>query len=119
MPIITTSVIIHLLHITIIGGLFLYVGIVRNSIPSFLFNILLGLSAIIFVYHIYKTYLKFSQQKNPWVNLIHIFAVSPLLAYIGYYRELTPRYIYEILLMFGFASIGYHGFYLVEDISTM
>jgi hypothetical protein len=35
-----------------------------------------------------------------------------LLIYIGYNGDKTARKFFEILLMLGFASIGYHGYYL-------
>ena len=112
---ISTRIIIHLLHVFIIGVLFLYVGFTRDAIPPFFFPGLVGLGGIILVYHIYKAYLKIVHSSLPWVNLIHIFGIAPLLVFIGYNREKTPRYMYEILLLFGFASIGYHGYYILED----
>jgi hypothetical protein len=52
--------------------------------------------------------------KGYWVNLIHILLVGPLLLYIGYNGEKTPRLYFELLLMLGFAAIGYHGYYMLE-----
>ena len=112
---ISTRMIIHLLHVFIIGGLFLYVGLKREAIPPLVFPVLIGLGGIILVYHLYKAYLRISNNVIPWVNWIHIFGVAPLLVFIGYNREKTPRYMYELLLLFGFASIGYHGLYILED----
>jgi hypothetical protein len=54
------------------------------------------------------------QGKGYWVNLIHILLVGPLLVYIGYNREKTARLYFELLMMLGFAAIGYHGYYLFE-----
>jgi len=103
---------VHLFHILIVGSLFLYVGIKSTNTPVFMYPVLLGLGVFIIFYHIYKTYLKYSAGKNPWVNLFHIFVVGPLLFYIGYNNRATPRSAYELLLMLGFAAIGYHGYYL-------
>ena len=64
------------------------------------------------LYHIFKVYNYIKQGKGYWVNLIHILLVGPLLIYIGYNGEKTARLYYELLLMLGFASIGYHGYYL-------
>ena len=100
----------------IIGGLFLYVGLNREKIPQWAFTGLVGLGGIIMIYHLYKAYIRITNNTTPWVNLIHIFGVAPLLLSIGYTQEKTPRYMYEILLMFGFASIGYHGLYILEDL---
>jgi Na+-transporting methylmalonyl-CoA/oxaloacetate decarboxylase beta subunit len=107
---------VHLFHILIVGTLFLYVGIKSTNTPAFMYPILLTLGFIIVFYHAYKTYLKVSSGKNPWVNLFHIFVVGPLLIYIGYNKQLTPRQAYEFLLMLGFAAIGYHGYYAIMDL---
>lgn len=106
---------VHLFHILIVGSLFLYVGIQKTNIPKKMFSILLVLGIVIILYHIYKAYNYFIKNKTYWVNLIHIFLVGPLLIYIGYHRENTARLYFELLLMLGFASIGYHGYYLIQS----
>ena len=112
------NLLVHLFHIIIVGSLFLYVGINREKIYKPLFTIMLGLGIIIILYHIFKVYKYIKEGKGIWVNLIHIFIVGPLLIYIGYNKEKTQRLYFEILLMLGFASIGYHGYYLVNSLST-
>jgi hypothetical protein len=108
-----TSSLVHLFHILIVGGLFLYVGIERTNIPTFMFPLLLGLGVIIILYHMFKVYTYMKQGKGYWVNLIHILLVGPLLLYIGYNGEKTARLYFELLLMLGFAAIGYHGYYML------
>ena len=103
---------VHLFHILIVGSLFLYVGIERTNIPSFMFPLLLGLGVIVILYHMFKVYTYMKQGRGYWVNLIHILLVGPLLVYIGYNGEKTARLYFELLLMLGFASIGYHGYYM-------
>ena len=110
----SSSTFVHLFHILIVGGLFLYVGIAKTSIPSIMYPILIGLGIIIILYHIFKAYKKLKDGKNPWVNYIHILIVGPLLLYIGLNREKTQRLYFELLLMLAFASIGYHGYYLFD-----
>lgn len=105
-------ILVHLFHILLVGSLFLYVGIIRSKIPKILFPLLFVLGVIIIVYHIYKTHGYIKAGINPWVNLIHILFIGPLLLYIGSHGENTQRLYFELLLMFGFASIGYHGYYL-------
>ena len=109
------NTLVHLFHIIFVGGLFLYVGIQRDKIYKQLFPILLGLGGFIIVYHMYKTYTYLKAGKGYWVNLLHIFIIGPLLIYIGYYGEKTARLYFELLLMLGFASIGYHGYYLLNN----
>ena len=106
------STYVHLFHILFVGSLFLYVGIYRTSIPTIMYPILLGLGLVVIFYHIYKAYNYMQLGKSYWVNLIHILLVGPLLVYIGYNREKTPRLYFELLLMLAFAAIGYHGYYL-------
>lgn len=107
-----SSTFIHLFHILVVGGLFLYVGINRDNIYKPLFNILFFLGIIIIFYHLYKIYGYLKAGNSIWVNLIHVFIVGPLLIYIGYNGVKTSRKFFEILLMLGFASIGYHAYYL-------
>jgi|UniRef100_A0A6C0E3Q6 hypothetical protein len=100
---------IHLFHIILVTGLFLYIGIMQTKLPKFIYPILIGLGIVIILYHIYKSIYK----KAPWLNYIHIFYIGPLLVYIGYKKENTPRIFFEIILMFAFASFGYHLYYLI------
>jgi len=54
-----------------------------------------------------------------WVNLIHMLVVAPLLLWIGYYGKETSRAAYELLLMTGFAALGYHLYSLALQINTV
>jgi hypothetical protein len=99
---------VHLFHIILVSGLFLYIGIMQTKLPKNIYPILIGLGIVIILYHIYKAFYK----KDAWVNYIHIFYVGPLLIYIGYEREKTSRKFFEIMLMLAFASFGYHLYYL-------
>jgi len=106
---------VHLFHILFVGGLFMYVGTQRTKIPKVMFPFLLGLGIVIILYHTFKVYTYMKQGKGYWVNLIHILLVGPLLIYIGYHGEKTARLYFELLLMLGFAAIGYHGYYLLKS----
>jgi len=90
---------VHLFHVLIVGGLFLYVGINREKIYKPLFNILLFLGFIIIFYHLYKIYVYLNAGKGIYINLIHIFIVGPLLIYIGYTREKTTRKFFETIFI--------------------
>jgi len=108
-----SETLVHLFHVLIIGSLFLYVGIQRTNIPTFMFPVLLGLGVIVILYHMFKVYTYMKLGKGYWVNLIHILLVGPVLVYIGYNGEKTARLYFELLLMLGFAAIGYHGYYML------
>lgn len=107
---------IQLFHIIAVGSLFLYIGIVQTEIPRLLFTILLGLGVVSIFYHIYKAILHLQTKKTVWINLLHILIIGPLMAYIGYYGAETERKYFEIMLMLGFAVIGYHGYYFLVNI---
>jgi hypothetical protein len=104
---------VHIFHILFVGSLFLYVGINGIKTPAFIFPILMYLGIIIIIYHSYKAYLKINLDKSAWVNWLHIFLIGPLLIIIGLNGVDTSRKYFELLMMAGMASIGYHGYYLV------
>ena len=106
------STLLHLFHIIFVGGLFLYIGMQQNKMPNFIYNIILAIGIIILAYHGYKGYSKIMRGKNAWVNLFHMLIVAPLLIYIGYNKQATPRYCYEFIFMLAFAAIGYHAYYM-------
>lgn len=110
-----SEIVVNLFHILIVSSLFLYVGIKKLHTPTFMYSILAIVGTIIILYHSFKVYIKLKAGMNPWINYIHIFIIAPLILYIGLNRDKTPRFYFEILLMLGFASIGYHGYYLINN----
>lgn len=109
--------ILSLFHILLVSPLLLFVGFQRASTPTWLYNALLAIGAVILIYHGYKLSIRLSQGSGyAWVNAIHILFVAPLLIYIGYHKRETPRAAYELLLMLGFAAVGYHLFSLVRHL---
>lgn len=107
---------VYLFHILIVAPLFIYVGIKRERNAPTMYSILFYLGIFIIFYHIYKVYNYMKLGKGYWVNLIHIFIVGPIMIYIGYNGEKTSRKYYEILIMLGFAALGYHGYYLFQSL---
>ena len=108
---------VNLFHILIVGSLFLYVGIAREKTKKFLYPVLLGLGIVVILYHLYKAIgfmQKNKKEKRYWISLIHIVLVGPLMVFIGINKEKTSRKYYEMLLLLAFASVGYHGYYLVR-----
>jgi hypothetical protein len=103
--------IVHLAHIFIFSGLLAYIGIKKEKMEKFMYDVIFFTGALVILYHIYKSLFK----KDAWINYIHIFIVGPLLLYIGLYKEETPRKAFEISLMLAFASLGYHAYYLIQD----
>ena len=101
---------IHLAHIFLYSTLLGYVGIQKTNMPQSMYSVLLFVGALVIGYHIYKSIFK----KDAWINYIHILAVGPLLMYIGFMKEETPPKVFELILMLAFASVGYHGYYLIK-----
>ena len=106
-------VFVHLFHILFVGTLFLYVGINKTNIPKLMFPFLKYLGIFVILFHSYKIYTNLQTNKSIWINLFHVLLVGPLLVIIGLYGTETSRKYLELLLMAGFAAIGYHGYYLL------
>lgn len=108
---------IHLIHLVVIGSFLLYVGIVKTNMPSFMYTVLFITSILIVIAHGYLAISLYNKPKSYlWVNLFHIFIVAPVLLMIGLNGVKTPRYYFQLILMLGFAAIGYHGYYLVKEL---
>lgn len=113
-------ILLAIFHIFLVAPLFLMVGYMRANTPIWLYWTMLVLGILIFVYHAYRAFVRYSMRSSYlWVNLLHIFYVAPLLMYIGYYKKDSVQYSYELLLMVGFAALGYHLFSLVRSIQTI
>ena len=105
-------VIIHLLHIFLIGSIFLYVGIYKSNIKKWMYPFLFYLGIFVLIYQSYKLFHLDKGSLYSWVYYFHIFIIAPLLIYIGLYKEKTPSYFYDFILMLAFAVIGYHSYNL-------
>lgn len=100
---------LNLFHILLVAPFFLWIGVSRSNVPSWVYTTLLILGIVLLVYHGYKSVLRYQQKSNfIWVNLIHAFIVAPILLYIGMKKKDTPRPAYEMLLLVSFAALGYH-----------
>lgn len=108
---------IHLIHIIIIGSLLLYVGIKGKTMPLFMYSILLVIGILILVAHGYSVISKYGQKNSDlWVNLFHIIIVAPVILAIGIKREQSPYYLFQFMIMLGFAAIGYHGYFMIKEL---
>jgi hypothetical protein len=104
---------IHLLlavfHIIAVVPLFLFVGFQRAATPEWLYHVLFGLGILLLVYHGIKGIIRIMAKSGAaWINIFHAIIVAPLLIWIGYFGKKTERPAYELLLMVGFAALGYH-----------
>lgn len=106
----TPHTILSLVHIFVVAPL-LFVIAKTTWIPPL---VTAALGAIVTLYHAYKSYVKLSAGQTPWINLVHAILVGPTLLYKGL-DPTAPRWVSEIILMFVFAAVGYHGYYLVAQ----
>ena len=109
---------VSLFHVLVVSALLIYVGIMKKNTPKMVFWLFLVLGIVIVLYHSYKGYNHYMEGHSIWVNFIHVIYIGPILLYIGMLGEQTPRLWFEVLLMLGFASLGYHGYYLVKKLYT-
>jgi hypothetical protein len=107
----------HLFHSLILGPAFIYIGYAREQIPDAVFYILMGLSVVLLLYHLYRAVEKIKEGKSAWVNWIHIFLIAPLLFIVGYLGKDASRRYFEMMLLLGFAATGYHGLYAIKDLT--
>lgn len=102
-------------HALLVGPGLLYVGFSPESVPDSVYTGLLVGGIFILGYHAYRAYEKLKDNKSAWVNWIHIFLVAPLLMIVGYHKKEASRRYFEMLMMLGFAAVGYHGLYLIRE----
>jgi len=120
MALIDSHIAVNLFHIFAIAPFFLYVAIVRGQLVPWIFSLLTGLGIVLLVYHGYKTFLKWkAQSPSLWVNAIHVFAVAPLLIFIGSKGYDTPRWAFELLALISFGALGYHIYSIILQINQM
>jgi hypothetical protein len=110
-------IILAVVHLVVIVPFLLYIYFTHNELPDIMFKVVFGLGAFVLIYQMYKTYIKLAAAQSPWVNLIHIFLLAPLLLIIGYYGKETSRKYFEMLLMMTFAAAGYHGWSLIQTVT--
>jgi hypothetical protein len=100
---------IHLGHLLLLGPCLFALGAgYLTMIPSVAIAIA---GAGIILYHAFRAYTKFVAGGNPWIYLFHALLVGPAL--IAYHFT-DARYVRELILMLGFAAVGYHGYYLLQ-----
>lgn len=115
-----THIVLSLFHILAVVPFFLFVGFQRAASPDAVYTVLLTLGVILTFYHGYKSWNRYiSSSPYLYVNLIHFLLLGPLLIFIGTKGKDTPRWAYEVLLMFAFAAGGYHLYSLVQQMNNV
>ena len=115
-----THLLLSLFHIFAVVPFFLYIAFSRASTNPIVYKIAFVLGLFLMLYHGYKAFFKWKAgSQSLWVNMIHILIVGPLLAYIGFYEEMTPRAAYELLALTGFGALGYHIYHLITSLTMV
>jgi hypothetical protein len=106
---------INIFHVLVVFPLicYLYYIGINKKLSGTVCNTLILVSVIGTIYHLYLSKDRGGVYKA-WVNLIHILIVFPLLFIIGYKCEEVKRGFLEMLLLVGFAAVGYHSFNFVK-----
>jgi hypothetical protein len=102
---------IHLVHIAIIGGFLLYVGIAEKNTPVWAFRALFVTGIIVSLYH---SYLYYKQGEELATRVFHACLIAPLLVWVGVMQQEASHEAFRFVLMAAFASIGYHAYALIR-----
>ena len=96
---------INLFNIFCLGPLIIYIGLNRTNTQDFIYNIL-GIICLLIPYFIISTtdYL----YKSMWIILLGFCGFTAI------YKNLTPLYIYDTLVYFGFFLIAIHCMYIIN-----
>lgn len=109
-----THLLLSLFHIFAVVPFFLYIALSRANTTYTVYKIAFVVGILITLYHAYKSVIKWKAgSQSLWVNLFHVFLIGPLLTYIGYMEQQTPRAAYELLAISGFGAAGYHVYNLI------
>ena len=115
-----THLLLSLFHIFAVVPYFLYIAFQRASTSPMVYKSAFVLGIFLILYHGYKAFFKWKAgSASLWVNLIHLLFIGPLLVYIGFYQEVTPRAAYELLALSGFAALGYHIYHLITSLTMV
>ena len=114
-----SHILLSLGHLLILAPALLYVAFSRAATPGWAYSTLLFVGLFMLAYHGYRAFVRIVKKSSyAWVNLIHVMVVAPLMIYIGYNRQDTPRAAYEMLAMLGFAAVGYHIYSLIKELQV-
>ena len=101
------SLLIYTSHIFLIGPLLIYIGNnYGENISNELFNLLLIIGIGMIIYHSYLVYKK--GFIYGFIYLLHVILFAPVLIYIGLMKKHSFWGAYFLLMIIGFAAIGYH-----------
>jgi hypothetical protein len=115
-----THLLLSLFHIFAVVPFFLYIALNRANTSQNVYRAAFVIGILITLYHGYKSFLKLKAgSQSVWVNLMHVAFIGPLLVYIGYSEQNTPRAAYELLALSGFGALGYHIYHMIASLTLL
>lgn len=105
---------ISLFHILFVGPLLLYVGMSKGDLSNVVLWSILVLGIGVGLFHLSKV-ITLGLTRG-WIYALHAFIFAPLLVYVGFKGKEAFVAALSILKMLAFATIGYHGLYLFQQI---
>lgn len=104
---------IYLAHILIIGPLLVYIGnTYGNGLTQWMLNVILISGLLLTIFHLYLTFKK--GISSGFIYLLHGLIFGPLLIYIGLTGINGFWGAYSVIMMIGFAAIGYHAKKIID-----
>jgi hypothetical protein len=104
---------IYLAHILIIGPLLVYIGNTYGvGLTTWILNTLIITGLLLTIFHLYLTFKK--GVSSGFIYLLHGLIFGPLLIYIGLTGSDGFWGAYSVLMMIGFAAIGYHAKKIID-----
>jgi hypothetical protein len=100
-------------HVLIAAPFLIYVGIQGTKVPTWMYGLIAALAIGMVGYHGFRAFQKIADGRSAWINWIHLLLVVPVLAWIAVKGKETERRAFEMLLMLGFAGLGYHAYHMV------
>ena len=115
-----THLLLSLFHSFAVVPFFLYIALNRANTSQNVYRAAFVIGILITLYHGYKSVIKLKAgSQSVWVNLMHVAFFGPLLVYIGYSEQNTPRAAYELLALSGFGALGYHIYHMITSLTLV
>ena len=104
------KLILYFAHVFLVFPFLLYVGLQKNKNKEFIYNILIFIGIVLFIYHGYRAYINYKifNKINSLVviNILHILFFGTFFIYIGSKKNNSMFVCYDILIMLAFAALG-------------
>lgn len=101
---------LFIFHIFVVAAILFYIGFAREKTATWFYYFLGVLAVIIIGYHIYR--IATHGLKTVFWNYFHIIVVAPLFLATAFYRQNTPKVIYDIFIGLGAAALLINVYYM-------